>query len=150
GCARTYARRLNRIDEARLLQETLDEEGRADRRFTEIAEANINDDARFEADFVEEEPPPRGLRYVEASEPVSGRGRPEPCEVRNDADEALGTLDGLVIDAVSSAPCYLVVDARTLFAGRRYLLPVEHVRFDNVACAFRVDIDKDVASRYPA
>jgi len=26
GCARTYARRLNRLDEARLLQETLDEE----------------------------------------------------------------------------------------------------------------------------
>ena len=43
GCARTYARRLNRPDEARLLQETLDEEGRADRRLTEIAEAPIND-----------------------------------------------------------------------------------------------------------
>ena len=37
GCARTYARRLNRTDEARLLQETLDEEGRADRRLTGIA-----------------------------------------------------------------------------------------------------------------
>ena len=46
GCARTYARRLNRLDEARLLQETLDEEGRTDRRLTEIAEAHINDDAR--------------------------------------------------------------------------------------------------------
>ena len=39
GCARTYARRLNRPDEARLLQETLDEEGRTDRRLTEMAEA---------------------------------------------------------------------------------------------------------------
>src|SRR3954449_6399093 len=38
GCARTYARRLHRLDEARLLQETLDEEGRTDRRLTEIAE----------------------------------------------------------------------------------------------------------------
>jgi ferritin-like metal-binding protein YciE len=43
GCARTYARRLNRTDDARLLQETLDEEGRADRRLTEIAESYIND-----------------------------------------------------------------------------------------------------------
>src|SRR5438034_9626431 len=51
GCARTYARRLNRPDEARLLQETLDEEGRADRRLTEIAEAHINDDARLEGDI---------------------------------------------------------------------------------------------------
>jgi ferritin-like metal-binding protein YciE len=46
GSARTYARRLNRPDEARLLQETLDEEGRADRRLTELAEATIDENAR--------------------------------------------------------------------------------------------------------
>src|SRR5262245_57267799 len=63
GCARTYARRLNRLDEARLLQETLDEEGRADRHLTELAEAHINDDARFETDFVAP-PRPVRLRYV--------------------------------------------------------------------------------------
>ena len=40
GCARAYARRLNRADEARLLQETLDDEMRADRRLTEIAFTN--------------------------------------------------------------------------------------------------------------
>jgi ferritin-like metal-binding protein YciE len=38
ACARTYARRLNRPDEARLLLETLEEEGRAARRLTEVAE----------------------------------------------------------------------------------------------------------------
>jgi ferritin-like metal-binding protein YciE len=38
GSARSHARRLNRPDEARLLLETLEEEGRADRRLTEIAE----------------------------------------------------------------------------------------------------------------
>jgi ferritin-like metal-binding protein YciE len=48
GCARTYARRLNRPDEARLLQETLDEEGRADRRLAEIAEVRVGDCARSE------------------------------------------------------------------------------------------------------
>src|SRR5438128_5275491 len=58
GCARTYARRLNRPDEARLLQETLDEEGRADRRLTEMAEAHINDDAR--TDLGLQEPAPEG------------------------------------------------------------------------------------------
>ncbi len=51
GCARTHARRLNRLDEARLLQETLDEERRADHHLSELAEAHINDDARFETDF---------------------------------------------------------------------------------------------------
>jgi ferritin-like metal-binding protein YciE len=39
GCARTLARRLSRPDEARLLMETLEEEGRAARRLTEIAES---------------------------------------------------------------------------------------------------------------
>jgi len=45
GCACTYARWLNRPDEARLLQETLDEEGREDRRLSEIADAHLNADA---------------------------------------------------------------------------------------------------------
>ncbi len=39
GSARTCARRLNRPDEARLLQETLDEEHRTDHKLTQIAEA---------------------------------------------------------------------------------------------------------------
>jgi ferritin-like metal-binding protein YciE len=39
GCARSYARRLNRPDEARLLQATLDEEGRTDNRLSAIADA---------------------------------------------------------------------------------------------------------------
>src|ERR671937_447901 len=84
-CARTYARRLNRIDEARLLQETLDEEGRADRRLTEIAEARINDDARFETDFVEDEPPAQGLQYVESSRLASGDRKAASHEIRNEA-----------------------------------------------------------------
>lgn len=45
GCIRMCARRLNRPDEARLLQETLNEETGADRRLSEIAEAHVNDDA---------------------------------------------------------------------------------------------------------
>ena len=42
GSARSYARRLNRPDEARLLLETLEEEGRSDRRLTEIAETQTD------------------------------------------------------------------------------------------------------------
>lgn len=41
GCARTYARLLNDEESMELLQETLDEEGNADKKLTEIAE-NIN------------------------------------------------------------------------------------------------------------
>src|SRR4051812_49017253 len=117
GCARTYARRLNRADEARLLQETLDEEGRADRRLTEIAEAHINDDARTEADLAA----PRatgGLRYLEASDAATGPGVWERLPIHNDADEQLGAFDGLVVDSVIEHPRYVVVDSGNLFVHR--------------------------------
>ena len=52
GCARTYARRLNRLDEVRLLQETLDEEGRTDLRLSEIAEGHINDEVAPDRELV--------------------------------------------------------------------------------------------------
>src|SRR5262245_53558976 len=72
GCARTYARRLNRLDEARLLQETLDDEGRTDRRLSEIAESHINDDARLETDF--QSTLPHRLHYVPMDVVARGRG----------------------------------------------------------------------------
>jgi ferritin-like metal-binding protein YciE len=42
GCARAFARRLGHEDIAELLQETLDEEGNADKILTEIAENVVN------------------------------------------------------------------------------------------------------------
>jgi ferritin-like metal-binding protein YciE len=42
GCARTFAQRLGRSDVARLLQETLEEEGNADKILTHIAESWVN------------------------------------------------------------------------------------------------------------
>ena len=42
GCARTYARMLGDQEAARLLQETLDEEGATDKKLTELAERSIN------------------------------------------------------------------------------------------------------------
>ncbi|MCA9225595.1 MAG: DUF892 family protein, partial [Planctomycetales bacterium] len=42
GSARNFAQRLGRFDIADLLQETLDEEGAADHKLTEIAETAVN------------------------------------------------------------------------------------------------------------
>lgn len=145
GCARTYARRLNRGDEARLLQETLDEEGRADHRLTEIAEAHVNDDARSEVD---ETAPANPLRYVAADRLDYRRLSADGLAVKNDGGEDLGVFDGLVVDDAAH-PRYIVVHARGVFGGRRYLLPVGHVRFDEAEHALRVDLDKSVADRYP-
>jgi ferritin-like metal-binding protein YciE len=145
GCARTYARRLSRPDEARLLQETLDEEGRADHRLTELAEAHINDDARAETDFV---PSATRFRYVDRRQLDHSRLTQDALAVRNGDDEELGTFDGLVITS-SADPRYIVVDARALFSGRRYLLPVREVTFDERARVLRVNLSKDLAERYP-
>ena len=45
GCVRTFARLLGFDDAADLLQETLDEEGTADKKLTELAESVINVEA---------------------------------------------------------------------------------------------------------
>jgi ferritin-like metal-binding protein YciE len=147
GCARTYARRLNRLDEARLLQETLDDEGRTDHRLSEIAEAHINDDARSEADL-HAEPSPGRLHYVPMDVIAQGRKDHAPLPVRND-DEDLGTLDGLVAEGELGAARYAVVDAGGLLKHRRYLLPLSLLRFDERTRVLRVSLDKDVANRYP-
>jgi ferritin-like metal-binding protein YciE len=150
GCARTYARRLNRPDEARLLQETLDEEGRTDHRLTEIAEAHVNDDARTEADLMETPKPTGRLRFISALAASTDHGAHERLPVRSDADEELGTFDGLIVDAVSQEPRYAVVDSGGLFIHRRYLLPFDDVGFDAEKQTLQVRIRKDIASHYPS
>jgi ferritin-like metal-binding protein YciE len=45
GCARTYARLLGLEDDAKLLQRTLDEEGKTDHQLTELAERVVNVEA---------------------------------------------------------------------------------------------------------
>lgn len=45
GCARTFAQQLGHAEVADLLQETLDEEGNADKKLTEIAETVVNQEA---------------------------------------------------------------------------------------------------------
>ena len=147
GCARTYARRLNRLDEARLLQETLEEEGRADRRLTDLAQAHINDDARTEADF--KAPAVRPLTYVPFDEVARQSGRSEPIAIRTANDDDLGVLDGLVVDGDLGRARYIVAKTGGL-TQRRRLLPLALLRFDDAAGVLRAQIDKEVAERYPA
>ena len=150
GCARTYARRLNRPDEARLLQETLEEEERSDHRLTEIAEAHINDDARSEVDRAETPKPSGRLRFVPAVAASHGHGAHERLPVRSDSDEELGTFDGLIVDTASQEPRYAVVDSGGLLIHRRYLLPFEAVSFDEETRMLRAQVARDIASRYPS
>jgi ferritin-like metal-binding protein YciE len=54
GCVRTFARLLGYSDAENLLQQTLDEEGEADKKLTELAETEINIEAE-EGEKEEEE-----------------------------------------------------------------------------------------------
>jgi ferritin-like metal-binding protein YciE len=45
GTARTYARMLGNDEAARLLQQTLDEEGETDKKLTQLAESRVNPQA---------------------------------------------------------------------------------------------------------
>jgi ferritin-like metal-binding protein YciE len=49
GTLRTLARRLGYEDQARLLQQTLDQEGAADKKLTQIAESRVNVEAAVTA-----------------------------------------------------------------------------------------------------
>lgn len=62
GCVRTFANLLGYEDAAALLQETLDEEGEADKKLTELAETVINVEADEAEGEEEEEKPAAGRK----------------------------------------------------------------------------------------
>jgi ferritin-like metal-binding protein YciE len=64
GVARTFATILGEDDAAELLQETLDEEGEADKKLTSIAEEDINFEAASKEEEEEETPRRGGMKKV--------------------------------------------------------------------------------------
>lgn len=72
GTARTFAQQLELPEVAQLMQATLDEEGAADKKLTEIAESNVNAAADRADDESEAEAKKDG---EEDSERSAGRGR---------------------------------------------------------------------------
>jgi len=89
--ARGYARQLNRLDEARLLQETLSEEGRADHCLSDLAEAQIKADAQSEADLYA---PPL---VAASSEPeIVSRGTATACAVTGDLEVSAVKLSPVI------------------------------------------------------
>jgi hypothetical protein len=69
--------------------------------------------------------------------------------VRHGASEDLGRFAGVLVES-PDRPRYVIVDGGGLFAHRRYLLPIEDVRYDESARVLRVDVAKDIAERYPS
>jgi ferritin-like metal-binding protein YciE len=146
GCARTYALTLGDRDAANLLQQTLDEEGAADARLTQIAERGINASAGEGEQETTRDGPLR-LRYVPATHLREFKYR--EFRVRNAAAEDLGSLDGLIIDTRSDRPEYFVIDSGGWFVGRRFLVPIDALRPDEATRTLRTDLDRSTIESYP-
>ena len=144
GCARAHARQLNEDDAADLLQQTLDEEADADEALTRLAQAGINQAASEGALASGRRP---RLRYVDVDD-LKHDVDYRDLRVRNNAGENVGRIDGFVIDA-TGRPYYLVIDAGTMFVGRRYLVPVGRAELRRGDRTAIIDLDKDVLKRYP-
>jgi ferritin-like metal-binding protein YciE len=86
GCARTYARLLGLVDDAKILQTTLDEEGDTDHLLTELAERVINIEA-MTGDAGTDRPVGRGAERgadvgSRSSSSSSGKTRSKDSEAR--------------------------------------------------------------------
>jgi len=97
GCARAFARMLGDEDAARLLQETLDEEGQTDRRLTELAETMINRRAAAGQNQRSESPSggeeePRAHAEPQQSDPEAEHHGSEATPQQSAADEQRGEL----------------------------------------------------------
>lgn len=71
GTLRSLAQRLGEEEAARILQQTLDEEGAADKKLTSIAEGWVNDSAAFAQDSEQRQADPSKPRQREATMPSS-------------------------------------------------------------------------------
>jgi ferritin-like metal-binding protein YciE len=146
GTARSYAEALGDYDAARILQQTLDEEGHADHLLTKLAERGINQAAGD--DVLEESTRYRSrLRFVGVKDLPDAREH--DVHLHNASGEHLGTLDGFVVDSESGRPIYYVVDSRGWFAGRRYVVPVGQIDADEGTTALRTTLTRAELARYP-
>jgi ferritin-like metal-binding protein YciE len=146
GTARSYAEALGDYDAARILQQTLDEEGHTDHLLTKLAERGINQAAGD--DVLEESTRYRSrLRFVGVKDVPEARER--DVHLHNAVGEHLGTLDGFVVDSQSGRPIYYVIDSRGWFAGRRYVVPVGQIDGEDGATALRTTLTRAELARYP-
>jgi len=148
GTARSYAESLGDREAVRILQQTLDEEGQADRLFTKLAVRGINQAAG--EDLVENSTRYRShLRYVSARDLPGAREEGELHIHNHQEGEHLGVLDGFITDSQSGRPIYYVIDSGGWFAGRRYVVPVGQIEADQAGTTLHTGLTRGTLSRYP-
>jgi hypothetical protein len=89
------------------------------------------------------------LRYIAADKIEDRTLALEGMKVRNNADEKLGTVDGLIVDSDSGRTYYIVVNAPGWFSSKQWLLPIGQAHLDADRDALVVNVSKDQVSRFP-
>ena len=90
-----------------------------------------------------------GYRYVSARGLSSQVLDLERLDVEDAAGDRLGDVDGFLVETASGRPRFVVVDAGGWFRTRRFLLPVEHARFDARRKGLSFDLGRDAIRRFP-
>lgn len=93
--------------------------------------------------------PKAWLRYIEADKIEDRTLALKDMKVRNNADEKLGTVDGLIVDGDSGRTYYIVVDAPGWFTSKQWLLPIGQAHLDADRDALVAKMSKDQVSRFP-
>jgi len=93
--------------------------------------------------------PKSWLRYIEADKIEDRTLDLDGMKVRNNADEKLGAVDGLIVDGDSGRTYYIVVDAPGWFSSKQWLLPIGQAQLDADRDALVANLSKDQVSRFP-
>jgi PRC-barrel domain protein len=89
------------------------------------------------------------LRYVDAGDLGESDVDLDGMNVRSIVGDKLGDVDGIIVDADTGRPYYVVVDSGGWFKSRHYLIPVGHVTLDASRQALVADLKRDRIERFP-
>ena len=89
------------------------------------------------------------LRYVDASSLNDDVVDFDGLNVESPTGEHLGDVEGFIVDANSSRPYYVVVDAGGWFKSKHFLLPVGHTRFDADEEVLVTELSRERIDRFP-
>ena len=90
------------------------------------------------------------LRYVDAGDLGESDVDLDGMNVRSIVGDKLGDVDGIIVDADTGRPYYVVVDSGGWFKSRYFLVPVGHVSLDAARESLMADLKRDRIERFPA
>jgi hypothetical protein len=88
------------------------------------------------------------LRYVDAHHVQGGGACLDRLDVREEAGQRIGRLDGLIVDVEAQRVRYFVVQSGTWLAPQWQVLPFFSARLDRNNRALRVDFDRALAAPF--